>query len=232
MIDPTRAPGAAEVSKPHGGRSAFSSPPFRSVELLAMLAFFCMLSACSPTKRLAVEPVFPESQTERSSAVDHSVPDIEYRLRSEVAVWAGAPHALGGTTAEGIDCSAFVQNVYKSAFNLPLPRTTSEQVHAGESVQRRDLRPGDLVFFRPPTKSRHVGIYLNDGEFAHVSSSQGVTISDLNQEYWEQSYWTSRRVLAESDRPALAGPSQAIENRPLPSHSRNNDEPKRERIGW
>lgn len=181
---------------------------------------------------MAVEPLSPEPPRERPGAFDHSVSDIEYQLRSEVAAWAGAPHALGGTTAEGIDCSAFVQNVYQSAFNLRLPRTTSEQVHVGKSVQRRDLRPGDLVFFRPPTKTRHVGIYLNDGEFAHASTTQGVTISDIHQKYWEQSYWTSRRVLTESNRSARVEPSTVIESRPLPSQPRNNEEPKRERIGW
>lgn len=214
-------------------RFAPNSSSVRSVELLALLFLFVMLSACTSSNQLALEP-FPEPLPERPTAVEHPVPDVEYRLRTEVAELAGSPHVLGGTTAQGLDCSAFVQNVYERAFNLHLPRTTREQVHAGTAVQRRDLRPGDLVFFRPPTKSRHVGIYLNDGEFAHASSSQGVTISEMDQEYWDQSYWTSRRILPESARPAIADRTRVIGRGPQPDPGNDFDieSPKRERIGW
>ena len=56
------------------------------------------------------------------------------------------------------------------------------------------LLPGDLVFFHPPNKIRHVGIYLGRGEFAHASTSTGVTISQMNSTYWRNAYWTARRV--------------------------------------
>lgn len=206
----------------------------RSVELLALLTLFFMLSACAPTSRVVLEPPLPEPRPEGPSAVEHRAPDLDYRLRTEVAEWAGSPHSLGGTTADGIDCSAFVQKVYQRALNLQLPRTTREQVHAGTAVSRRDLRPGDLVFFRPPTMGRHVGIYLNNGEFAHASSSQGVTISDLNQEYWAQSYWTSRRILQDSEPPAVADRSRTIGGGP-PPHAPGTtevEESTRKRIGW
>lgn len=215
-------------------RFAPTTSPALVVELLALLFLSVMLSACTSSKQLALEPPFPEPQPERVATIDHPVPDVEYRLRSEVAVWAGAPHELGGTTLRGIDCSAFVQKVYERAFSLQIPRTTREQLHAGTRVQRRDLRPGDLVFFNPPTKTRHVGIYLNDGEFAHASSSQGVTISELDQEYWDQSYLTSRRILPESERPVIADRTRVIGDGPLPYPPQDfeMEEPKRDRIGW
>jgi cell wall-associated NlpC family hydrolase len=56
------------------------------------------------------------------------------------------------------------------------------------------LMSGDLVFFKPGYKSRHVGIYLGQGEFAHASTSKGVIISRLDDRFWRQCYVTGRRV--------------------------------------
>lgn len=121
--------------------------------------------------------------------------EIERNLRIETQRWEGTPHRMGGTNRRGVDCSGLVQAVYQDVFGLPLPRTTADQVHTGEKVSRNQLAPGDLVFFRLSSKTRHVGIYLSDGEFAHASSSRGVTISHLEQPYWQNRYWTARRVL-------------------------------------
>lgn len=125
--------------------------------------------------------------------------DVELRVRAEYDRWKGTPHVLGGNSPRGMDCSAFVQRVFTDAFDVRLPRTTESQVTRGRRISRDDLQPGDLVFFRP-AKTRHVGIYLNDGEFAHASSSEGVTISNLDLEYWRDAYWMSRRILSGDSR--------------------------------
>jgi hypothetical protein len=132
--------------------------------------------------------------------------------------------------------------LYRDLFARYLPRTTSEQVTEGEAVSPDELQAGDLVFFQP-SKSQHVGIYLSDGEFAHASSSQGVTVSEINDPYWRRTYWTARRVL---DVGSLAGasdfPSEAEEvtyqNKPRmpevpppPAHA--PPQPRAaERVGW
>ena len=72
------------------------------------------------------------------------------------------------------------------------------QVRAGRPVGSGGLVPGDLVFFKPPDKVRHVGIYLGAGQFAHASASRGVIISNLSEAYWQHFYWTARRYLASS----------------------------------
>ena len=123
---------------------------------------------------------------------------IEQRLRYEVGQWKGTPHRMGGTRRSGVDCSGFVQRIFNDLFKVKLPRSTALQVHSGKAVAIDRLRPGDLVFFRPPQKVRHVGIYLGRGEFAHASTSRGVTISRLDTAYWRKSYWTARRVPAVS----------------------------------
>lgn len=122
-------------------------------------------------------------------------PPIGQRIRMAVNEWQGTPHRLGGTGRNGIDCSGFVQRIYQDLFGRAIPRTTGRQVQHGIPVNQRQLAPGDLVFFRPPQKAGHVGIYLGEKEFAHASTSQGVTISRLDEPYWRGCYWTARRYL-------------------------------------
>lgn len=137
--------------------------------------------------------------------------EAESRLRTAAARWDGTPHQLGGTSTRGVDCSGLVQSVFAREFRLQLPRTTEEQARVGRSVSRTRLQPGDLLFFRPGWKDRHVGIYLSDGEFLHASSSEGVTVSDLRRSYWQEHWWQARRLLpvsADSSR-APAPPSSS-----------------------
>ncbi len=122
-------------------------------------------------------------------------------LRAEVDRWIGTPHRLGGLDHRGVDCSGFVFRVYQAVYGIDLPRVTEAQVRVGAEVPRRALQPGDLVFFRLSRKSRHVGIYLHDGAFAHASSSRGVMISRLDEPYWQRRYWTARRLLPAAPAP-------------------------------
>lgn len=155
---------------------------------------------------------------------------VEARLRSEVRSWEGTPHHLGGTGRRGVDCSGFVMAVYRDAFRLNLPRTTEHQVRAGRRVRTRELQAGDLVFFRPEPKTRHVGIYLSGGEFAHASASYGVTTSRLDEPYWRTAYWTSRRVLPAPPR-APAPPPGGESGGETPPFGPQQTTPTG-RIGW
>ncbi|MFO8232835.1 MAG: NlpC/P60 family protein [Longimonas sp.] len=130
--------------------------------------------------------------------------DLVARWETEAARWEGVPHQWGGTTRRGIDCSALVQTLYRDVANVRLPRTTRAQVRTGARVRQQDLQPGDLVFFHLD-KSRHVGVYLEDGQFVHASSSQGVAISDLSESYWAERYWTARRISAAQPGQANSG---------------------------
>jgi len=122
---------------------------------------------------------------------------IEERLRSEVRQWIGTPYRYGGTSRKGIDCSGFVEMLYRDILICSIPGTTELQVKSGRAVSREKLHAGDLVFFRLPSNKHHVGIYLGRTEFAHASTSRGVTISDLNDRYWHDYFWTARRYLDE-----------------------------------
>jgi cell wall-associated NlpC family hydrolase len=123
--------------------------------------------------------------------------EIEKRIRGEYMRWKGTQHSLGGTDRGGIDCSAFVKALYLNVFNIQLPRTTQEQVKEGTSINRDELRAGDLVFFKPPDFPCHVGIFLSGKEFVHASKSKGVIISQIDSSYWGKYYWTERRIFSE-----------------------------------
>jgi len=121
--------------------------------------------------------------------------EIETLIYDEYMRWKGTRHRLGGTGQGGIDCSGFVRAVYKNVFNIELPRTTKAQVKQGTPVKRDELRAGDLVFFKPPTYPRHVGIFLKGKDFVHASKKKGVIISQIAPHYWDKYYWTARRIL-------------------------------------
>ncbi len=119
---------------------------------------------------------------------------IERRVRSAAQPWMGTRYKLGGESKNGVDCSALVRAVYDDAFSIDLPRTTGQQVNRGQKITRSQMRAGDLVFFRTGDQAKHVGIYLDNRKFVHASSSQGVTISPLKYDYWQENYWQTRRL--------------------------------------
>ncbi|WP_136253873.1 NlpC/P60 family protein [Onishia niordana] len=121
---------------------------------------------------------------------------VRKALYEEHERWLGTPYRLGGESRHGIDCSALIQTIFRERFDTELPRTTSQQVNQGRRIKRSALKAGDLVFFRPPGTYRHAGIYVGDGFFLHASSSQGVSLSRLDNSYWRRYYWQARRPLA------------------------------------
>lgn len=115
-------------------------------------------------------------------------------LLKSVDEWYGTRYRMGGTTKKGIDCSAFVQAVYLSAFALSVPRTAFEQYKAAYRISATELREGDLVFFNTTGGVSHVGIYLRNNKFIHASSSNGVTVSDLFEPYYLKRFLGAGRI--------------------------------------
>lgn len=150
-----------------------------------------LLAACSSAPERGTEPVAAPRQTAQQAA---STDPIKAALYAQYREWRGAPYRYGGLSKHGIDCSGFVQLTLQRRFGSNVPRTTIEQVRTGHAVSRGHWQAGDLVFFRTGHKKRHVGIYVEDGKFLHASNSDGVTLSSLHKPYWQQRYWTTRRI--------------------------------------
>jgi len=163
---------------------------------LYFMMFFLVLwtVSCATQRDLTTIDAFEVESS--GKAGEYSDPHaVEKRIRNEFRQWEGTEHSLGGSDYDGVDCSGFVNVIFKKIFDIEMPRTTREQVKKGVPISRDELRAGDLVFFKPQTYPRHVGIFLSGTEFVHASKSKGVTISQLNPDYWGRYYWTTRRIL-------------------------------------
>jgi len=116
------------------------------------------------------------------------------QLYQNIDDWYGTRYKLGGTTKDGIDCSAFVQTVFLSAFAVTLPRMAKDQYKVTRRISRTELQEGDLLFFNTRGGVSHVGIYLQNNKFVHASVS-GVMISDMFEPYYVKHFIAAGRVI-------------------------------------
>lgn len=124
---------------------------------------------------------------------DHNMP-----LYAEVSLWLGVPYRYGGLSRKGLDCSGFAYLMYQKIYGKTIPRSTSDlsdmKMH---KVSKRNLKAGDLVFFATSGNSKkisHVGIYLKDGSFIHASTSRGVIVSHLDEDYYDRTWKKGGRL--------------------------------------
>ncbi len=127
-----------------------------------------------------------------------NVPEEELgnlNLLQNIEDWWGTKYCMGGQTNKCIDCSAFTQAIMRDVYRKRISRTAQEQYRLSERIKQKKLSEGDLVFFHTTSGSvSHVGIYLTNNKFVHASSSNGVMISDLNDNYWSARYAGAGRV--------------------------------------
>jgi cell wall-associated NlpC family hydrolase len=126
-------------------------------------------------------------------------PSTGSRLGFDAAALAkdqlGKPYQWGAAGPDKFDCSGLVMYVYDN-LGVKLPRVTGEQAYAGVHVDREDLQPGDLVFFRlRGSRIDHVGIYLGHAKFVHAPRKyQPVRTDSLNDSYWRGRFKGGRRL--------------------------------------
>ena len=156
--------------------AADSSSPLKSTK-----------SPTSPTAQAALQSTSPSDKK-----VDSSVISV---LLSQQKQWRFTPYVSGGVKRSGADCSGFVQSVFNESFGTQLPRTTIDQMKGGKKlggrrVKQSKLRTGDLVFFKTGRGALgyHVGIYLQNGEFLHLSAKGGAKIASLSNSYWKPKF--------------------------------------------
>ena len=158
------------------------------ITLLSATAFFLCGSVAQAREHASFESA--ESLFERytSSAQDVVLKGLEL---------VGINYRFGGNTPEsGLDCSSFVQVVFRDALGKLLPRTVNEQSKVGDKIDKNELKPGDLVFFNTMQRAfSHVGIYLGDNHFMHAPRTGGkIRVEDMGKRYWAKRYSGARRI--------------------------------------
>lgn len=117
------------------------------------------------------------------------------KLIEAVSGWLGVKYLYGGNTKKGTDCSGMVGSIYKEVYNINLNRSANDQVKNCDPVNKNNLKTGDLVFFKiNNTKVSHVGIYIGRYKFIHASTSKGVIVSNLNEDYYKKYFYSGGRV--------------------------------------
>ena len=109
--------------------------------------------------------------------------------------WLGAKYVYGAASKKKTDCSGYVMQVYKGFYGIALDHNAQRIFDDGRgySIKRKKLQEGDLVFFGNFWKISHVGIYLKGDRFIHASTSSGVVITPMDDNYWASKYKGARR---------------------------------------
>lgn len=129
--------------------------------------------------------------------VGHTVATNTSSLINTAMGMIGIPYRFGGTSADtGFDCSGFVRAIYQDTVGHLLPRRADEQAKATQKIDKKELKPGDLVFFNTMRRAfSHVGIYVGNGQFIHSpSKGKTVRVEDMNTSYWAKRFNGARRV--------------------------------------
>lgn len=155
---------------------------FLSLFLLAV-----SLLSCSFNKKVVqIPPSFQQNQQFKKS--------ILHSLKRQYHKWKNTPYRKGGHSYQGIDCSGLVHRIFLEEFNMHLPRSTKQLQKIGATVTRKKKKSGDLLFFKTGWSSYHVAIYMEKGAFLHASTSHGVIISNLQEDYWKKRIFLVKRV--------------------------------------
>ena len=135
-----------------------------------------------------VEATMPNSQVvlQKLSRIKISENELQRKLLKSYANWKGTKYQLGGDSKEGIDCSGLTRRIYREVYGIELPRRTYEQVKIGSKIERQNLKPGDIVYFKPEGTGSHTAVYLGETLFINASTAKGVVISTLENTYWNK----------------------------------------------
>lgn len=143
--------------------------------------------------------LLPPAVAENSQALVRHVRDAASDLVISAMNFLGVPYRRGGNSADqGFDCSGFTRHIFERSLGLVLPRRADQQAHEAGllTIDRDELKPGDLVFFDTMRRAfSHVGIYVGEGKFIHSPRSGAhVRVEDMRAAYWSKRFNGARRA--------------------------------------
>jgi len=129
-----------------------------------------------------------KSQQQTTVSASQSSVSVGERAASVAVRQVGAPYRYGGSEPTGFDCSGLVHYSYQRA-GKAVPRTTAQLWNSTSAVDRGNMRPGDVLFFRIDGKMSHVGMYIGDNRFVHApSSGRSVSVESLSADFYRGAF--------------------------------------------
>lgn len=170
----------------------------RFAVLIVTLAF-SVAAAAAPTEKTDedTQVLMDRGLIERIGDVGGKVGAKASELVVNAMALLGVRYKRGGNSLEtGFDCSGFVRSIYEQTAGKLLPRSAAQQAASTQKIDKKELQPGDLVFFNTMRRAfSHVGIYIGDGKFIHSPKPGAeVRVEDMGVAYWSRRFDGARRV--------------------------------------
>lgn len=167
-------------------------------KLLPLLLLTIFLASCGSSKRSTTNKKTRTSRTIKSNSDPNSTAG---KIIKYAKTFEGTRYKFGGTTKKGMDCSGLIYTSFAKE-GIALPRISRDMAKQGNRISLLKVKEGDLVFFQT-NKSKnvinHVGlvVYNKSGvlKFIHATTSRGVIISDISENYWNRSFVQARRII-------------------------------------
>ena len=137
--------------------------------------------------------IFADPIAQFASPGEEAVGDLLMQAMSLI----GVAYRFGGTSPEtGLDCSGFIQYIFRKSLRVNLPRTSAEMARMGRMIEPEELVPGDLVFYNTRGfQYSHVGLYLGGNKFIHSPrTGKSVEIVNMGSSYWKTRFNGARRI--------------------------------------
>ena len=162
-------------------------------KLLYIFILSFLMISCGSSKNV--------TSTSTKTATNKKEVTVADKIVWTAVSYKGVRYKYGGTTTKGMDCSGLIHTAFKQR-NVEIPRTSREMYTKGYDISLRKVQRGDLLFFKTARKRgkvNHVGLVTSikngDIRFIHATSSRGVIVTSLNQDYWNKAFIKAKRVL-------------------------------------
>ncbi|WP_298237813.1 C40 family peptidase [uncultured Algibacter sp.] len=176
-------------------------------KILILLLIIASYSSCKSSKKGRNSKVITKKSATRNVSKSRTtetskITSLEEQIIDYAKTFEGVRYRWGGTDKSGMDCSGLVFETFKS-HNIYLPRISRDMAKKGTKIKLKETKKGDLLFFKTGKNRRniinHVGLVIaiknNAIYFIHSTTSKGVIISSLNEDYWKSSFTEARRIL-------------------------------------